>query len=122
MMGLIGLSGVVINDTIVLIDFGNRLLEDNPGMDPDEAALQAGSMRLRAVVLTGIVSLVGLFPSAYGIGGSDPFLIPMALAFAWGITFSMGLTLIIVQVFFSTFIRVRRKFLTRLGLHTDHAV
>lgn len=121
-MGIIGLSGVVINDTIVLIDFGNKLIEENPNLDPDEVALQAGSMRLRAVFLTGIVSLVGLFPSAYGLGGSDPFLVPMALAFAWGIFFSMGLTLLIVPVFLSSFIKARRKTLGFFKVKTDHPV
>ena len=51
-------------------------------------------MRLRPVIMTSVTTIGGLISVAYGIGGGDPFLKPMALAIVWGLTFSTGLTLI----------------------------
>ncbi len=98
MMGIIGLAGVVVNDSIVLVDFANKIRDANPEMSSFDIAVKAGSMRLRAVLLTTITTVLGLLPTAYGIGGNDPFLRPMALAFGWGLMFSTILTLIVVPV------------------------
>ena len=58
-------------------------------------------MRLRPVLLTTITTVGGLFTVAYGIGGKDPFLVPMALSICWGITFATMLTLIIIPCIYS---------------------
>ncbi|MDX8395940.1 MAG: efflux RND transporter permease subunit, partial [Mariprofundaceae bacterium] len=54
---------------------------------------QGGKRRLRAVLLTAITTVVGLLPTAYGWGGFDPFVAPMALALSWGLLFSTVITL-----------------------------
>ncbi len=95
-MGIIGLSGVVVNDSIVLVDFANNYRQNNPDASPFDSVFYAGSIRLRAVMLTTITTVLGLLPTAYGIGGHDPFLVPMALAFSWGLSFATLLTLIVV--------------------------
>lgn len=100
LVGFVGLSGVVVNDAIVMIDFAQSLRKNNPNMPIEEVALNAGSMRLRAIILTTLTTVLGLLPTAYGIGGSDPFLVPLALAFAWGLTFSTLLTLFIIPVLY----------------------
>jgi multidrug efflux pump subunit AcrB len=100
LVGFVGLSGVVVNDAIVMIDFAQSLRKNNPNMSIEEVALKAGSMRLRAVILTTLTTVLGLLPTAYGIGGSDPFLVPLALAFAWGLMFSTLLTLFIIPVLY----------------------
>jgi len=100
LVGFVGLSGVVVNDAIVMIDFAQSLRKNNPNMSIEEVALNAGSMRLRAVILTTLTTVLGLLPTAYGIGGSDPFLVPLALAFAWGLMFSTLLTLFIIPVLY----------------------
>ncbi|MCB1304503.1 MAG: efflux RND transporter permease subunit [Leptospiraceae bacterium] len=105
MMGIIGLSGVVVNDSIVLVDFANTIHRENPDLDLEKVAMEAGTMRLRAVFLTTITTVLGLLPTAYGIGGEDPFIVPMALSFAWGLTFSTGLTLIVVPVLYTIITR-----------------
>ena len=97
-MGVVGLSGVVVNDSIVLVDFANRIRDENPGMHIDEIVMQAGQLRLRPVILTTVTTVLGLLPTAYGLGGFDPFLVPMALAFAWGLLFATVLTLIFVPI------------------------
>jgi multidrug efflux pump subunit AcrB len=100
LVGFVGLSGVVVNDAIVMIDFAQSLRKNNPNMSIEEVALNAGSMRLRAVILTTLTTVLGLLPTAYGIGGSDPFLVPLALAFAWGLMFSTLLTLFIIPILY----------------------
>jgi multidrug efflux pump subunit AcrB len=83
-----------------MIDFAQSLRKNNPNMSIEEVALKAGSMRLRAVILTTLTTVLGLLPTAYGIGGRDPFLVPLALAFAWGLMFSTLLTLFIIPVLY----------------------
>ncbi|MCR9142075.1 MAG: efflux RND transporter permease subunit [bacterium] len=100
-MGIIGLSGVVVNDSIVLVDFANRIRETRPELTNKEVAVEAASVRLRAVLLTTLTTVAGLLPTAYGIGGYDPFLVPMALSFAWGLAFATLLTLGLVPIFYS---------------------
>ncbi|MCA9395116.1 MAG: efflux RND transporter permease subunit [Candidatus Omnitrophica bacterium] len=92
LVGLVGLTGIVVNDSVVLMDFINRLRKE--GKNRRESLIEAGLMRLRPVIMTSVTTIGGLISVAYGIGGGDPFLKPMALAIVWGLTFSTGLTLI----------------------------
>jgi len=98
-IGIVGLSGVVVNDSIVLVDFINRLREK--GLDRRHSIIEAGQLRLRPVILTTITTVLGLMPVAYGIGGGDPILIPMALAICWGLVFATGLTLILIPCIYA---------------------
>lgn len=93
MMGVVGIAGVVVNNSIVLVEFVNRCREDD-GMDKRTSIVEAARVRLRPMLATSLTTLLGLMPTAYGIGGSDPFVKPMALAMAWGITFSLLMTLL----------------------------
>ncbi|MCB0271790.1 MAG: efflux RND transporter permease subunit [Bdellovibrionales bacterium] len=93
-LGMIGLSGVSVNDSIVLIDFMNQKVEE--GKDHIASVIEACQTRLRPVILTSITTVVGLAPVAYGIGGSDPFLKPMALAMAWGLALGTILILFLI--------------------------
>ena len=61
-----------------------------------EAIVQAGRRRLRAVLLTATTTVVGLLPTAYGWGGMDHFVSPMALALSWGLMFATVFTLITI--------------------------
>jgi multidrug efflux pump subunit AcrB len=99
LMGLIGLSGVVVNDSIVLIDFMNRYRRQ--GMDRRTSILEACRMRFRAVILASFTTVLGTLPIAYGWGGADPFLKPMALALSWGLAFSTSITLFVIPCFYS---------------------
>lgn len=93
-LGMVGLIGVVVNDSIVLVDFINRLRIQ--GKDRRESIIEAGRIRLRPVILTTITTVFGLAPVAYGLGGFDPFLAPAALTLAWGLLFATILTLIFI--------------------------
>jgi len=91
MMGFVALTGVVVNASLVMAVFIQRLISE--GMPWRDAILQSGKRRLRAVLLTAITTVVGLLPTAYGWGGFDPFVAPMALALSWGLMFSTVITL-----------------------------
>jgi len=94
MLGMIALTGVVVNSSLVLLVFIQRARQS--GMAMEEAIIQAGRRRLRAVLLTAATTVVGLLPTAYGWGGMDPFVAPMALALSWGLMFATGVTLITI--------------------------
>ncbi len=91
LMGFVALSGVVVNASLVMAVFIQRLIAQ--GAPWREAVVEAGQRRLRAVLLTTITTVVGLLPTAYGWGGHDPFVAPMALALSWGLMFSTLITL-----------------------------
>ena len=94
MLGMVALTGVVVNSSLVLLVFIQRAR--HAGMAMEEAIIQAGRRRLRAVLLTATTTVVGLLPTAYGWGGMDPFVAPMALALSWGLMFATGVTLITI--------------------------
>ncbi len=98
-MGVVGLTGIVVNDSIVLVDFVNKLRRS--GKERRESLIEAGRMRLRPVMMTTITTIAGLISVAYGIGGGDPFLRPMALAIVWGLFFATGLTLVVIPCIYA---------------------
>lgn len=99
LMGIVGLTGIVVNDSIVLVDFINR--DRREGKGRRQSIVDAGRVRLRPVLMTSITTIVGLVAVAYGIGGGDPFLKPMALAIIWGILFSTVLTLVVLPCIYA---------------------
>ncbi len=105
MMGFVALAGVVVNDSLVIAVFIQRLMEK--GMPWREAVMIGGRRRLRAVLLTTITTVVGLLPTAYGWGGFDPFVAPMALALSWGLIFSTGITLLSIPAAFGIGMDIR---------------
>lgn len=106
LMGVVGLTGVVVNDSIVLVDFIKKSRKN--GLSPHEATIEAGAMRLRPVFLTTITTFLGLIPTAYGIGGYDPFLKPMAVSLSWGLAFGTVITLLVTPVLYNIFADIRR--------------
>ena len=93
LMGVVGLVGVVVNDSIVLVNFINKKRAEVE--DLKTAVLLASSSRLRPVLLTTFTTVAGLLPVAHAEGG-DVFIKPMALSFAWGLLFATIVTLIFI--------------------------
>jgi len=93
-LGMVALTGVVVNSSLVLLVFIQRSIKE--GMNCREAIMLAGRRRLRAVILTATTTVLGLLPTAYGWGGSDPFVAPMALALSWGLFFATVITLLVI--------------------------
>ncbi len=92
MLGMVAMSGVVVNSSLILLVFVQRAVKE--GMELRAAVLLAGKRRLRAVLLTAVTTVVGLLPTAYGWGGMDLFVSPMALALSSGLIFSTFITLL----------------------------
>jgi len=93
-LGMVALTGVVVNSALVLLVFIQRSIKE--GMNCREAIMLAGRRRLRAVILTATTTVLGLLPTAYGWGGSDFFVAPMALALSWGLFFATVITLLVI--------------------------
>ena len=96
MLGVIGLVGIVVNDSLILVNLVNRMREMEPDVAAKTAVVDATKHRLRPILLTSVTTVAGLLPMAYGVGGSDPFSAPMALAMGYGILFATPLTLILL--------------------------
>jgi len=92
----VGLSGVVVNDALVLLDFINRARRG--GLPLMDAVIQAGSQRLRPVVLTTMTTVVALLPMAMGLQGSSKSYGPFAASIAFGLLFAMIGTLFVVPL------------------------
>lgn len=99
MLGLVALAGVVVNDSLILVDFINRARKE--GTPRDEAILKSGVARLRPVLLTTITTVGGLIPLAFFSSGQAKFLSPMAISVVWGLSFATILTLILVPCLYA---------------------
>ena len=112
LMGVVGLAGVVVNNSIVFIDFVNKAR--GMGHSLRDSLVEAARLRLRPIMITTITTVFGLLPVAYGIMGSDPFLKPMALAIGWGLAFATCCTLLITPALYAVIDDIRcclgRKF------------
>ncbi|MFP4611384.1 MAG: efflux RND transporter permease subunit [Thiohalophilus sp.] len=104
-LGMVALTGVVVNSSLIMVVFIQRALQE--GNNIYEAVMQAGRRRLRAVILTAATTVLGLLPTAYGWGGSDPFVAPMALALSWGLAFATLVTLLTIPAAFVAATRVK---------------
>ncbi|WP_031432969.1 efflux RND transporter permease subunit [Methylomarinum vadi] len=114
LFGFFGLSGIVINDSIILVNFYQHLI--NRGLTSREALIEASCQRLRAVLLTSLTTIAGLAPLLFETSLQAQFLIPMATAIAFGLIFSTVLVLLIIPVLLSyhedlhsVFVRYREK-------------
>ena len=90
MLGIIALAGVIVNNAIVFMDFVNQGRKN--GLGDRESIVEAARTRVRPIFLTSVTTVVGILPAAYGIGGLDMFVVPIAMALGWGILFGSILT------------------------------
>jgi multidrug efflux pump subunit AcrB len=104
MFGLVALSGVVINDSIVLIDFINRRVRD--GIPVREALMESGERRFRPIMLTSLTTIAGLIPLMLERSFQAQLLIPMAASLAFGLMLGTILVLVLVPVFYLQYIKV----------------
>jgi multidrug efflux pump subunit AcrB len=104
MFGLVALAGVVVNDSIVLIDFINLRVRD--GMDPRAALAEAGRRRFRPVMLTSMTTIAGLLPLLTERSFQAQLLIPMAASLAFGLMLATSMVLFLVPVFYLIYLRL----------------
>ncbi|MDJ0830688.1 MAG: efflux RND transporter permease subunit [Desulfobacterales bacterium] len=94
LFGMVGLAGVVVNDSLVLVYAANRLRSE--GADAHRAVTQAGGLRFRAILLTSLTTFVGLTPMLLEQSVQAKFLIPMAISLGFGVLFSTFVTLLFI--------------------------
>ena len=100
MMGIVALTGVVVNDSLVMVDFINRYRKD--GNTIKQAVLEAGPRRFRPIFLTSLTTFVGLVPLILEKSTQAKFIIPMAVSLSFGVLFATAITLLLVPVSYLT--------------------
>ena len=94
LFGLVALAGVVVNDSLVMVDFINKAREE--GMPLDQAVIDSGTQRFRAIILTSFTTAAGLMPIMLETSVQAQYMIPMAVSLSFGIIFATMITLFLV--------------------------
>ncbi len=108
-IGLIGLSGIIINDSIVLVDHVSQLMRDNGGFSRD-VLIRGAVERLRPISLTTISTMLAVAPTAYAIGGYDSLLSPLSLAILYGLFVGTTVVLLLMPTLYLVGNDIGRKF------------
>jgi multidrug efflux pump subunit AcrB len=107
-LGTIALAGIVVNNSVVFLDFINQFRAKNPLIKEGDtelkhyrfdrwfSILEAGKIRLRPILLTTVTTVAGLWALAFHSSGQEEFLAPMAQALVWGLTFATLITLVLI--------------------------
>ena len=96
MTGVIGMAGVVVNDSLVLVDHLNNLIRRAGTQHVAELIAAGTASRFRPILLTTFTTAAGLLPLVYGIGGEDIYMAPMSMALGYGLLFATPVTLILL--------------------------
>ena len=115
MFGIVALTGVVVNDSLLLIDYVNRVRRK--GKSLLDAVMDAGQRRFRPILLTSLTTFFGLMPMILETSVQAQFLVPMAISLAFGILFATGITLLLIPCLYLALEDVRQLF----GLKQFHA-
>lgn len=99
LIGVLGMTGVVVNNSLVLINRINELRDQ--GLAAIDAVVQAATSRLRPIVMTSLTTVAGLLPLAYGLGGTDVFMGPMSLTLGYGLLFSLPVVLLVIPAMYA---------------------
>ncbi|MGJ8637754.1 MAG: efflux RND transporter permease subunit [Opitutaceae bacterium] len=98
LMGVLALSGVVVNDSLIMVDYANRRTRE--GMSKADAIYQASIRRFRPILLTTLTTFGGLAPIIFEKSIQAQYLIPMAISLGFGIVFATGIILLLVPSFY----------------------
>ena len=105
-MGVIFLVGIVVANGVLLVDFANKLR--NEGVPVREAAVRAAATRFRPILMTFLATSLDLLPLTLGLGKGNEMMTPLARAVVGGLVTATGLTLIVVPILYTLFIRDRQ--------------
>jgi multidrug efflux pump subunit AcrB len=109
--GIVALSGIVVNDSLILIDFINGRVRG--GAMVFESVIAAGQSRFRPVLLTSVTTVAGLFPLLLETSFQAQFLIPMAVSISFGLIAATGLTLVFVPALYAVIVDVTGIFMAK---------
>jgi multidrug efflux pump subunit AcrB len=96
MIGTLMMMGIVVSNSILLVDFANRMAD--AGASPERAVLEAGKQRIRPILMTALATILGLLPLALGFGEGNETMVPLARAVVGGLAVSTMMTLLVVPV------------------------
>lgn len=117
LFGLIALSGVVVNDSLIMVDFINKARAE--GARIKDAVLESGTLRFRAIVLTSLTTAIGLMPIMFEKSVQAQYVTPMAISMSFGIVFATVITLFLIPSLYMLLLdwgyRLRRMKLMLLG-------
>ncbi|NQZ54209.1 MAG: efflux RND transporter permease subunit [Piscirickettsiaceae bacterium] len=111
LFGIFGLSGIVVNDSIILVTFFKQQREQ--GVETTQAIINAATQRLRAVLLTSLTTIGGLTPLLFETSVQAQFLIPMAVSISFGLMFSTVLVLLVIPALLSVHESIADRFVKR---------
>jgi multidrug efflux pump subunit AcrB len=118
-LGFVALAGVVVNDSLVLVDFINQ--ERAAGTPLRKAIEEAGSLRFRPIILTSLTTFAGLLPVLFETSLQAQFLIPMAISLSFGVLFATFITLLLVPAFYSILEDIREAFVGKSEKHPNQS-
>ena len=98
LFGLVALAGVVVNDSLILVDFINK--SRNEGLNRYDAVIKSGTQRFRAIILTSLTTAFGLMPIMLETSLQAQFVIPMAISMSFGIIFATVITLFLIPALY----------------------
>lgn len=107
MMGIVALSGVVVNDSLILIEFINKHRKD--GKDLTEAIINGTVSRFRPILLTSLTTFFGLLPMIFETSRQARFLIPMAISLSFGVMFATLITLLLLPCVYSVLDEIKTR-------------
>ena len=108
-MGILGLAGVLVNDSVVMIDALNRRKKEGFAAFLSDREIGRGAReRLRPVVITSVTTVAGLTPAAYGLAGSNPFMTPIVMAITWGVGLGTFVSLLLLPCLYAAEQDLRR--------------
>ncbi|MBQ9539479.1 MAG: efflux RND transporter permease subunit, partial [Treponema sp.] len=111
-IGIIMLVGIVVNNGIILVDYTNLLIDR--GYKMKEACLEAGTSRLRPVLMTTLTTILGMLPMCFATSGSAGMVQPIGVAVVGGLTSSTFITLFFIPVFYSLIMREKKQTKSRI--------
>ncbi|RCL46681.1 MAG: AcrB/AcrD/AcrF family protein [Candidatus Thioglobus sp.] len=118
MIGFLALTGIVVNDSLILIDFAKKRRQQ--GLDCLAALMDAGRVRIRPILLTTVTTFLGISPLIFFASGQTAFLSPMAVSLGFGLVFATVLILVVVPCFYMVADDLRNVTRARLSmLKTD---
>jgi len=111
-IGFLALTGIVINDSLLLVEVAKRLRAQ--GVDRVSAFVEAGRLRVRPILLTTVTTFLGISPLIFFASGQTAFLGPMAVSLGFGLLFATGLILVALPCFYLILGDLREQFFSRL--------
>lgn len=117
LMGVIALSGVVINDSLIMVDYANRVRKGKPAgsVSAEQAISQAGVRRFRPILLTTLTTFGGLMPLIFETSLQAQYIIPMAISLGFGILFSTAIILVLVPCLYMILEDMQKLYRAAIG-------